>query len=70
MSHHTYQPPNSKDWRIGLLIIFGYILVISLSAFWLLLDYWYLWLLIVVAGLIWVINWHTHSYAYQCLHCG
>ena len=69
MKPHSYTPPTAKDWRIGILAIVAYVLVISVTAFLLLPDLWYLWLLIVIVGMIWIVNWHTQNYAYHCLHC-
>ena len=47
-----------------------YLTVISVTAFLFLLEYWYLWLVIVFGGMILIINWHTRSYAYRCRNCG
>ena len=69
MQTKSYQPPSGKDWRVGILIIAGYVSVISVTAFLLLPNLWYLWLLIVIIGMVWIVNWHTRSYAYQCTHC-
>jgi hypothetical protein len=66
---HFYQEPNKEDWVKGILAIVLYVLVISVSAFLLLVEYWYLWLLIVFGGLAIIVNWHTKSYAYRCRNC-
>ena len=65
-----YHRPKKGDWVKGSLAIAGYILAISVSAFYLLIEYWYLWLVIVVGGLVLIVNWHTQSYAYRCRNCG
>jgi hypothetical protein len=69
-SDHSYQNPKKGDWVRGLLVIALYIFAISISAFYLLIEYWYLWLMIVSGGLILMVNWHTRSYAYRCRNCG
>lgn len=69
MKTPAYQNPSGKDWRRGFALLSIYILIISLTAFWLLPDWWFLWSIIVIAGLAWLTIWHTNRYAYQCLHC-
>jgi DNA-directed RNA polymerase subunit RPC12/RpoP len=66
---HSYQDPKKSDWIKGILSITVYLVVISGSAFLLLLDYWYIWLVIVFGGLVLIVNWHTQSYAYRCRIC-
>jgi len=69
-SKRSYRDPEKKDWINGLLSIVLYLVVISATAFLLLMDYWYLWLIIVFGGLVIIVNWHTQSYAYRCRNCG
>lgn len=67
---HSYQDPEKSDWIKGIVSITVYLAVISVTAFLLLVEYWYLWLIIIFGGLTLLINWHTHSYAYRCRNCG
>ena len=69
-SHHSYQNPQKQDWVKGILSLVIYVAVIGVSAFWLLPDYWYLWLTLVLGGMLLIVNWHTRSYAYRCRNCG
>jgi hypothetical protein len=62
--------PDRRDIFRSVLYLAIYILVIGVSAFFLLVDYWYIWLLIVLAGLFNLVNWHRQKTAYLCPNCG
>jgi len=47
-----------------------YLAAITGGAFWLLPQYWVLWVFVVLGGLAILVNWHASSTAYQCPHCG
>ena len=66
----TYRKPKRSDWTKSLLFISIYVSVISISAFFLLVTYWYLWITLVVAGLLLLVLWHKKSTAYHCPKCG
>ena len=65
-----YRKPKRSDWTKSLLIISIYVAVISITAFVLLLTYWYIWLVIVAGGLVLLVLWHKQSTAYRCPICG
>lgn len=65
----THRKPQRSDWSKTLLFIGIYFGAISISAFILLLTYWYLWIAIVAGGLAILIFWHAKSTAYHCLKC-
>ena len=65
-----YENPSHKDWIIGLCVIIAYITLISITAFWLIPNNWFIWLLIVISGLLLIVNWHTKNYAFRCRNCG
>lgn len=46
-----------------------YVIVIGVSAFFLLPDHWYVWVVIVLAGMLMLVNWHRQKTAYRCPHC-
>jgi len=69
-SPQRYEDPSRKDWVKGIAVIAVYVAAISLGAFLLLPDWWYLWLIGVAGGLVSIVGWHTKSYAYRCRNCG
>lgn len=44
--------------------------VIGFSSFYLLLSYWYVWVALIIAGLVLFVSWHAKATAYRCLKCG
>lgn len=66
----TYRKPKSSDWTKSLLYIGIYVTTISVTAFILLVAYWYVWLAIVAGGLFMLVLWHKKSTAYRCPKCG
>lgn len=62
--------PERGDYIKSILYIFVYLVVLVGGAVWLLPDYWYLWGLIIVAGLAILVNWHKQQTAYRCPNCG
>jgi len=66
----TYRKPKKSDWQKSLIFIGVYVAVISITAFYLLVTYWYLWIALVAGGLIILILWHAKSTAYHCPICG
>lgn len=61
--------PNRKDVIKSIVYIFIFVVVISVSAFLLLPIFWYVWLGIVVAGILIMVNWHKAKTAYRCPNC-
>ena len=66
----TYREPKRSDWSKFLSFIGIYVVAISITAFILLVTYWYLWTAIVAGGLTILILWHAKSTAYHCPVCG
>ena len=64
-----YRKLQRSDWSKSLLFIGIYIAVISITAFILLVTYWYLWIALVAAGLFILVLWHKKTTAYQCPKC-
>lgn len=62
--------PTRRDYLVSILYISLYVLVISAGAFLLLPTRWYLWLVLVILGLVLLVNWHKKSTAYRCPACG
>jgi DNA-directed RNA polymerase subunit RPC12/RpoP len=60
------------DWRKRFRLIFGlaYVALLVLAALFLLPDYWYLWLLMVLVVLSRFISWTSKKKKYKCTKCG
>ncbi len=46
-----------------------YAIVIGASAFLLLPKFWYIWIGVVVVGMLILVNWHKEQTAYRCPNC-
>jgi len=66
----SYRKPKRSDWTTSLIVIGIYVAVISVTAFILLITYWYLWIAIVAGGLFALVLWHKKSTVYHCPICG
>jgi len=66
----TYRKIERSDWTKSLLFIGIYVAAISVTAFILLVTYWYLWITLVTGGLFILVLWHKKSNAYRCPKCG
>jgi uncharacterized C2H2 Zn-finger protein len=64
-----YKEPTSKDYTQSIVFILIFIFVIAVGAFLLLPKYWYLWLLLVIGGLMLLVNWHKKKTVYSCPNC-
>ncbi|MBN2044086.1 MAG: hypothetical protein JW757_03620 [Anaerolineales bacterium] len=62
--------PERGDYLRSIAYILFYVLIIGVGAVLLLPRHWYLWAVIVMAGLIWLVNWHRTQTLYQCPNCG
>ncbi len=66
----AYRKPKRSDWTKSLLLIGIYVLVISITAFILLVTYWYVWLAVLTGGLLMLVLWRKKATAYHCPRCG
>jgi len=66
----NYRKSRKKDWIKTLIYITIYLTIISFTAFYLLLSYWYVWIALTVTGLVILISWHAKVTAYHCPVCG
>jgi len=64
-----YTQPTRQDVLRSIAYILIYVSIISVSAFLLLLEYWYVWAVIVLAGMALLINWHKSRTVYSCPNC-
>ena len=64
-----YTQPTRRDFLRSIAYILIYLTVISVSAFFLLVEYWYVWAAIVLAGMALLVNWHKSRTAYACSNC-
>ena len=65
----SYRKPRKEDWIKTLVCISVYLVVIGFSSFYLLLSYWYVWVALVIGGLIILVSWHAKVTAYHCTRC-
>jgi hypothetical protein len=61
--------PDKQDYLLSILYILLYILAIGIGAFLFLPNHWYLWIILVILGLVLLVNWHKESTAYRCPVC-
>ena len=61
--------PDLRDIIQSVVYIAIYIIVIGVSAFFLLPKLWYVWLAVVVVGMLILVNWHKQKTAYRCPNC-
>jgi len=61
--------PDRRDVIRSIVYLLIYVIVISVTAIFLLVDYWYIWLAIVLAGMLILVNWHKQKTAYRCPKC-
>jgi hypothetical protein len=66
----TYRTIKRSDWTKSLLFIGIYVSAISITAFILLVTYWYVWIALVAGGMLLLVLWHKKSTAYHCPKCG
>ena len=64
-----YQEPTRKDWVTGIASLVIFVLVITISALLLFTDYWFLWPVLVLGGIVILVRWHTKQYACRCRNC-
>jgi uncharacterized C2H2 Zn-finger protein len=61
--------PDRGDMIRSIIYILIYVIVIGVSAFYLLLQYWYVWFALVLVGMLLLVNWHKQKTAYRCPKC-
>jgi cytochrome b len=64
-----YQDPTRKDWISGIAILIIFVLAITFGAYLLLTDYWFLWLILVLGGVLTLVWRQTKRYACRCRVC-
>jgi hypothetical protein len=65
-----YKDPDRKDWVGGIVSLVIFIVVITVGAYLLFTDYWYLWIFLVVGGVGILVLRQTKNYACRCRECG
>lgn len=64
------QDPTRKDWIFGIAWLLIYLAVISVSAFLLIPEYWYGWLVLMFVSSILLVIRQNRNYACRCRECG
>ncbi|HEC78273.1 MAG TPA: hypothetical protein ENI34_03915 [candidate division WOR-3 bacterium] len=65
-----YRKRTKKDWIRLIIYIIVFVCVGSISAFFLLPRYFYIWLILIVGGLLLFVDWYVKNTAFQCPECG
>jgi hypothetical protein len=61
--------PDRRDVIKSVAYILVFVIAISASAFFLLPKLWFIWILLVVVGMLILVNWHKVKTAYRCHIC-
>ena len=61
--------PDRRDVIRSATYILVYVIVIGVGAVLLLPRFWYLWIALVVVGMLILVNWHKEKTAYRCPNC-
>jgi predicted RNA-binding Zn-ribbon protein involved in translation (DUF1610 family) len=64
-----FSKPTGGDYWRSILYILTFLVVITVSAIWLMPDFWYVWLLIVAIGTGALVAWHRGATVYRCPNC-
>ena len=67
-----YEELRRGDWVrvIAYIAIFIFVGVITTASFLLLPNYFHIWLILVIGGLVLFVRWHVRNFAYRCQKCG
>jgi DNA-directed RNA polymerase subunit RPC12/RpoP len=65
----TYRKLKRSDYYKSLIFIGVYVSVISITSFYLLVLYWYVWIALLAGGLLILMLWQTKVTAYHCPKC-
>ena len=65
-----FEDPTWRDWVSGITLIVIFLVVIGIGGFLLIPDYWYVWLMLVIAGTLLLTLNQTRNYACRCRDCG
>jgi hypothetical protein len=69
-TQRKYQDPTRKDWVVGIISLVIFVVAITVGALLLFTDYWYLWLILVLGGVVILVLRQTRNYACRCRECG
>ena len=64
-----FSDPERQDYIRSAVYLLIYVIVIGGGAFLLLPRFWYVWAVLVVAGLVLLVHWHKGQTIYQCPNC-
>jgi hypothetical protein len=61
--------PERRDVIRSVAFILVYVIVIGAGALLLLPKFWYIWIVLVILGMLILVNWHREQTAYCCPNC-
>ena len=67
---NKYQDPTRKDWIKGIASLVIFVVAITLGSLLLFTDYWYLWPILLVVGVLILVLRQTRQFACRCRTCG
>jgi len=65
-----YEKPTKRDWITIVVYIAVLVGVITIGAIFLIPNYFYVWLIPMIGGLLLFVRWHVKNFAYRCSKCG
>ncbi len=65
-----FREVSGRDWLATLLVLGLYVSALILGLLFLLPAFWYVWILLPVAGLPFLVRWHHRNFGYRCAACG
>jgi len=65
-----FREPTREETIRAVKFVGLFVAVIAAWAFLLLPDYWYTWVLMIIAGIYLLVEWDTQTSGYRCPNCG
>ena len=70
VAQHRYREIRREDWIEAGSYVALFVAAVIVGAVFFLPASWYVWVILVVAGLILLVRWHAGNFGYRCPRCG